>query len=195
LNADGTLDTTFNPGAGVSSDGFSLVHSVAVDHDGSIIIGGLFTRVGGVSRPYLARLETDGTLDRTFTPAVDAAVRMLAFNSLGRLVVGGEFARVNGKPNSRIGRLGAPADSGFLAPGFSNLRREASGCYVTFRGPTEARSRVQCSTNLVDWVDCLEVGAGAAVRLSETNNPDCGGKFFRAVVQPTVLSQVPAAAR
>jgi len=52
LNADGTVDTTFNPNA---DDG---VLSIAVQTDGKILIGGFFTtlRGGTVSRNRIARL-------------------------------------------------------------------------------------------------------------------------------------------
>src|SRR5713226_8448510 len=41
LNADGTLDTSFNPGADY------LVNSLAVQADGKILAGGSFTTLGG----------------------------------------------------------------------------------------------------------------------------------------------------
>jgi hypothetical protein len=50
LNADGTLDTGFNPGAS------SYVYSLAVQADGKILVGGYFTTLGGQSRYYLGRL-------------------------------------------------------------------------------------------------------------------------------------------
>ncbi|MBE0544944.1 MAG: hypothetical protein IH623_26700 [Verrucomicrobia bacterium] len=55
LNADGSLDTTFNPGTG--ADG--VVQSIALQPDGNVLIGGNFTTVNGVLRPYVARLYGD----------------------------------------------------------------------------------------------------------------------------------------
>ena len=55
LNANGSLDGTFNPGTG--ADG--AVRSVALQPDGNLLIGGDFTIVNGVARPYAARLYGD----------------------------------------------------------------------------------------------------------------------------------------
>jgi uncharacterized delta-60 repeat protein len=52
LNSNGTLDTSFNPGAG--PDG--LVRSIALQTNGNVLIGGDFTAVSGIVRPYVARL-------------------------------------------------------------------------------------------------------------------------------------------
>jgi uncharacterized delta-60 repeat protein len=51
LNADGSLDTGFNPNAS------SIIRTVGVQSDGKIIIGGGFTTVGGTARNRLARLS------------------------------------------------------------------------------------------------------------------------------------------
>ena len=54
LNADGTVDSSFNP----SPNGF--VNSMAVQPDGKILGGGDFTTPQGVARNYVARLNADG---------------------------------------------------------------------------------------------------------------------------------------
>jgi uncharacterized delta-60 repeat protein len=51
LNADGSLDTGFNPNAS------SIIRTVREQSDGKIIIGGGFTTVGGTARNRLARLS------------------------------------------------------------------------------------------------------------------------------------------
>src|SRR5258708_14278785 len=61
LNADGSLDSRFNPGP--SSLGY-LVYSLAVQADGKIVVGGDFTTLGGQSRTNIGRLNTNGTLDK-----------------------------------------------------------------------------------------------------------------------------------
>ena len=62
MNADGSLDTAFNPTVN------GTVWATAVQPDGRIFIGGAFNTVNGVARNNLARLNTDGTLDTTFDP-------------------------------------------------------------------------------------------------------------------------------
>ncbi|MCU0491795.1 MAG: delta-60 repeat domain-containing protein [Chloroflexaceae bacterium] len=64
LNADGTLDSSFNPGAGADR----VVEAIALQSDGKLLIGGEFTQVAGVNRSRIARLNADGTLDSSFNP-------------------------------------------------------------------------------------------------------------------------------
>jgi len=54
LNADGTLDTSFDPGAG---GGIYGVCSLAVQPDGKILVGGEFTTLTGQARQCLGRLN------------------------------------------------------------------------------------------------------------------------------------------
>jgi uncharacterized delta-60 repeat protein len=62
LNTDGTLDLTFNDGAGFNQ----LVSAVAMQSDGKIIAGGNFTTYSGSSVNRLVRVNTDGTRDTSF---------------------------------------------------------------------------------------------------------------------------------
>ena len=55
LNANGSLDSSFNPGTGADGP----VRSIALQPDGKVLIGGDFTTVNGVARPYVARLYGD----------------------------------------------------------------------------------------------------------------------------------------
>ena len=62
VNPDGTLDTSFP----VIDTAFNPIENAAVQPDGKIIISGPFSTINGVSRPRVARLNPDGTLDTTF---------------------------------------------------------------------------------------------------------------------------------
>jgi uncharacterized delta-60 repeat protein len=53
LNPDGTLDNAFDPNANGN------VHSFAVQTDGKIVAGGMFSSVGGQTRSLFARLTND----------------------------------------------------------------------------------------------------------------------------------------
>jgi outer membrane protein assembly factor BamB len=64
------------------------VQAAIPDGAGGWYIGGTFTSVGGVGRPGLAHLLTDGTLDTAFAPPALGQVRALALDG-GRLYVGG----------------------------------------------------------------------------------------------------------
>lgn len=70
LNADGTLETAFNPGAN------NPINAIVIQADGKTVVGGDFTTLGGggtgtTTRNYLGRLNADGSLDGTFNPGVN----------------------------------------------------------------------------------------------------------------------------
>src|SRR5688500_2800164 len=66
----GGLDASFAPAIN------GTVTTVAAQADGKLIIGGMFTEVNGTARPYLARLNANGTLDGAF-PATGAPAQFV----------------------------------------------------------------------------------------------------------------------
>ena len=105
LNVDGSLDTTFNPGAGPSDS----VRAIAIQVDGKSVIGGLFTMVGGAGLNHIARLNANGSVDATFNPGVGAndEVTCLALQEDHKVVVGGAFTQASGVTRNRLTRLNA----------------------------------------------------------------------------------------
>ncbi|MSU25043.1 MAG: hypothetical protein EXS32_14645 [Opitutus sp.] len=91
FNADGTLDTAFDPSINAQ------VSALLVQADGKILIGGLFTQLRAHNatttdaRNWLARFNADGTLDTAYNPNPDNAVLALALQADGRVLVGGQF--------------------------------------------------------------------------------------------------------
>ncbi len=107
LAAPGDVDPTFTAGVGTSVN--VDVRAVAVQPDGKVIIGGLFTQVNGVARGRVARLNADGTLDTTFDTSIvgfDISVRAVAIQSDGKVIIGGHTT-VNGVTRNGIARLNA----------------------------------------------------------------------------------------
>ena len=113
LNADGTVDTGFNPGTGATAGVYfgSSVSSAFLQADGRIVIGGNFTRFNGVLSNSVARLNTDGSLDTTLSadtaPGPDAAPTVIAAQSDGKVIIGGIFSGVSGTARNGIARLNA----------------------------------------------------------------------------------------
>ena len=132
LNADGSLDTSFNPGAN------GEVRAIALQGDGKILVGGFFTMLGGggtgtTPRAYIGRLNADGSLDSSFDPGANEPVTALAVEGDGKILVGGGFTMLGGggtgtTPRSKIGRLTADGslDSTFN-PGADSYRRLRGG--------------------------------------------------------------------
>lgn len=113
LLASGAPDPTFNPG-GTGANG--IVRALVVLPTGQLLIAGTFTRYNGTRVGRLVRLNTDGTLDATFTTDFDHPVSALAVDGAGRIYAGGSFARVNGQPANGLVRLtaGGAVDAAFV---------------------------------------------------------------------------------
>lgn len=151
LNQDGSVDTSFNPSTGTNYT--QSVRAMVVQPDGKILIGGLFTNVNGSGYNYLARLNTDGTVDTNFNVGVgaDNAVLALALDSQERILVGGEFSHFSGVTRSGITRLnsdgsvdptinfGSAADGGFVdtIAVQTNDEIDLGGGFSTFEGLPE----------------------------------------------------------
>jgi uncharacterized delta-60 repeat protein len=101
LNANGSLDASFNP----SAAGF--VASIVVQPDGKALIGGDFTAVNGTNRNRIARLNTDGSLDSSFDPGTGAngSIVSVALQPDGNVLIAGDFTTVNGVVRPHVARL------------------------------------------------------------------------------------------
>jgi uncharacterized delta-60 repeat protein len=135
FNADGTLDTAYNPNP--NSLVLALASQLAPSDfagatripsgDGKIIIAGGFTSflpggtttsqpagtAGATTRNRIARLNANGTVDSDFDPNANNAVATLAIQRDGKIVLGGSFTTLQPIGNdvsatrNRIARLNA----------------------------------------------------------------------------------------
>ncbi len=103
LNSDGSVDLSFDPGTGASDS----VRAVAVQLDGRILIGGLFTNVNGSTLNHIARLTTRGAVDATFTSGLGAndSVSTIAVQPDTRILLGGQFTLFSGVTRHYLTRL------------------------------------------------------------------------------------------
>ena len=69
LNTDGSRDNSFAVGQGPNS----IVYSVAVQADGQVLVGGLFTTYQGAAAGSLVRLTASGNANSTPTPVAGAS--------------------------------------------------------------------------------------------------------------------------
>jgi uncharacterized delta-60 repeat protein len=122
LNADGRLDASFDAGEGVMtgpSEFSARIHSIALQPDGKILVGGYFTAVNGVRRAHLARLNSDGSLDAAFYPRFNDVVATVAVQAEGKVLVGGFYNRLNETIREGTVRLNMDGtlDDNFTWPG------------------------------------------------------------------------------
>ena len=97
---DESFNATVGPIAG------NRVESIALQPDGKILIGGLFTEVNGVTRGGLARLNPDGSLDTSFTTSFTASyVGAIAVQADGKILVGGTLPAIPGLATTEFVRL------------------------------------------------------------------------------------------
>jgi uncharacterized delta-60 repeat protein/uncharacterized repeat protein (TIGR02543 family) len=90
VNPDGSLDTTFNPGAN------SEILCLAQQADGKLLVGGNFTLIGGggtgtTTRNFIVRLNLDGSLDTSFNAGANGGFASIVPKTDGTILVGGGF--------------------------------------------------------------------------------------------------------
>jgi uncharacterized delta-60 repeat protein len=174
LNANGSLDSSFNPGTGPNGG----VSSIAVQSDGKVLIGGYFTTVNGANRNRIARLNANGSLDSSFNPGTGAegVVRSIALQPDGKVLIGGDFDIVNGVARPRVARLYGDA---VVRPSLNIARLNA---FVIVSWPvTTLNFQVQESTNLFPaaWSPVAQPAVTNAGQISVTVPTTDGRNFFR----------------
>ncbi len=105
LNANGSVDTTFTPGAGANGK----VFAISLQSDGKIYIAGAFTAYNNTNCSYLARLNDDGSLDTAFNPgdSISQPVYALAVPASGTnsVYAGGAFTHIGGVTYGCVARF------------------------------------------------------------------------------------------
>jgi uncharacterized delta-60 repeat protein len=104
LNPNGTIDPTFNIGSGPSSD----LYTIALQPDGKILVGGLFTTFNNQAKYFIVRLNGNGSLDNSFNTVgggPDYSVSKIIMQADGKPIIGGLFVNYNGIGRNRILRL------------------------------------------------------------------------------------------
>jgi uncharacterized delta-60 repeat protein len=120
LNTNGTRDTSFDIGAGFSSN----IVAIAIQPDGKILCGGGFGTYQGFSSPYIIRLNMDGSRDTSFVVSTgfNNVTLSILIQTDGKILIGGSFTTYRGVSAERIIRLNADGsrDTSFaIGTGFS----------------------------------------------------------------------------
>lgn len=138
LNADGTLDDSFADGLDGAND---RINALAVQSDGKIVIGGIFSAVNGETRNKIARLNSDGSLDHSFggngVPGYDEnAVSAVATQPDGKVIIGGDFRVVDGNARNFLARLHT---DGTVDMSFPNAPPGPNGTVVAIAEQTDGK--------------------------------------------------------
>ncbi len=119
INADGSLDTTFLPKVTDSVNG--NVFALAIDANGGILVGGLFSQAQELPRKNFVRYLPNGTLDQNFNDGngPNGKVLAIAVQPDGKIVIGGEFSEVGTAQRRNIARFNSDTtlDGPLTGPG------------------------------------------------------------------------------
>ena len=118
LLPNGGTDTSFNIGDGFNGD----VRVIKIQPDGKILVGGNFSEFDGQSANLIARLNTDGTLDNSFTSPVTSVTPSTSFvfaiemQSTGKILIGGNAFNITSAISQNLARLNTDGsyDSSYL---------------------------------------------------------------------------------
>ena len=159
------LDLTFVPDAITRFGTNATIRALGVytnsTNAGKVILGGAFDTVGGLPRTNLARLNPDGTVDRSFNPGrgPDNAVYSVIVQTDGKVLIGGDFQGKN--------------------PEIPNALRTYIGPGVTIRADATQKGD---GGKVVVWADGDTRFAGTITFIADTVNP----KTRRITVRSTV---------
>lgn len=121
VNADGSVDSGFVDFSYPDAP-YDVVFTLALQANGKILVGGKFLTSAQSPERYLARLNTDGTLDADFVdPGASYFVDVMLVQPDEKVLVGGEFETIGGQARRYLARLNADGslDASFVDPGLS----------------------------------------------------------------------------
>ena len=184
LNTNGTVDATFLNGLdGVAGN----VNALALQRDGKVLVGGIFSAVNGVARHGIARLNGDGTLDTRFqngmsgvSGAFISGINAVAVQSDGKVLIAGSFTNVNGVVRNGFARL-----YGDTPPPLLN-HPDIVSHHLQFDviGESNGIAIVEASTNFVSWIPLSTNTLGAApLHFNDPTPATSGQRFYRARLQ------------
>lgn len=175
LLEDGTIDPSYNAPADFG------VLTITPGADGRVLLTGTFGQIQGPDRTGIARLNPDGSVDRSFQPIFTRPGRVLTLaTQFDKVIVGGEFSRINGKFAGSVARLDA---DGILDPTFGT--QVIAG--TTLRIETQSDGRIVLLNDVVTSGESFFTGLvrlqvnGA---LDPTFKPDDVSLFNTFTVQP-----------
>ena len=105
---DGTIDSTFDPNLSFDATVLSLAEQLdpaTSQPNGQILVAGTFNNVDTTAQGKLARINTDGSIDTTFTPVIDLRVTYVTVQPDGKILIAGDFTTVDGVTEMHLARL------------------------------------------------------------------------------------------
>jgi len=149
VKVDGSVDTAFAPTPLDFSENPATVYSLALQANGGILVGGDFVEVNAQPQEYVARLNSNGTLDGSFRVSADGMVRALGVQADAKILLAGDFVYLNYlsyQPYvSRLNNPDAPLDELSVAGSTVSWLRGGGV-------PEISSATFEFSTNETSWV-------------------------------------------
>ncbi|MCL6460272.1 MAG: T9SS sorting signal type C domain-containing protein, partial [Flavobacterium micromati] len=167
---DGAIDSSFFSGLGFSA----TVNALAIQADGSIIVGGSFTSYNGTVAGRIVRLLSNGAIDTSFNTGngADGTIEAIEIQNDGKILIGGRFSNFNGASHNKLIRLnpdgsldptftiGVGFDRNVLAIAIqADGRIIVGGSFTAFNG-IPARRRIIRLSSLGAHDTSFNIGAG-----------------------------------
>lgn len=133
LNRDGTLDTSFSTGTGI----VGTIQQIVITSSGKIMLAGSMTSYNSNAISRIVRLNSDGSLDATFSlSGANGVINSLIEMPNGQMYIAGDFNQYAGNNAYRVARINAngtfdntfsSGTSGFDGTVLGMVRDSASG--------------------------------------------------------------------
>ncbi len=134
----GNLDLNFNYGQPfgynydygngevVQNGGFKQILASVIDNNGKLMVGGIFSTINGYPSGCIARLNPNGSIDRSFNCSVNGTgIRAVVPEPSGTYIIGGYYTQVNSTNNIRsLARINSDGT-------FNNTLNIGTGFYQT----------------------------------------------------------------
>lgn len=163
LNADGSRDSSFNPGV-TNFGGLAPIATMQLQDNGKLIVGDSFTVVDSTTVGNVARLTSTGALDTSFDPGSGANAQLFgsAVQADGKLLLVGAFTEFAGRPYASLVRVSPDGelDTTFSPSGFGfdeqinavavepNQQVVVAGNFIPYLGSPRALTRLNTNGTL-----------------------------------------------
>jgi len=177
LEADGSVDTGFTAGAGVTG----IIITLTLQPDGKILIGGSFNQYNGNLSPNIVRINSDGTYDNTLS--VGTGLSSIPLSILvqgdGKIIATGYFTTY--KTINTVGRIlrissGGTYDSTFNAATLYYNIRLNNDAITSSKFVLSGTSTNRCNTAFghkalcLNTTGCRNIAIGCGAGQNETGS-------------------------
>jgi uncharacterized delta-60 repeat protein len=126
LSSNGDIDESFNP----DYQAITGVTTIELDSDNKILVGGRFTNPANNTSNSIARLNSNGVLDTSFSAVVNGTVTAISRQSDNKILIGGNFNLVNNTLRFTFARLNSTGTLDTSLPSVNFFNGSSSGLTI-----------------------------------------------------------------